>query len=376
MSLGSFNNIAIIGLGFMGIALAKSLKTLKNNFVINGYDINEDLSSFLLNSGIIDNNFIELNSLVKKSDVIFLTTPIIAFKDILLNIKDDLNNQILVDFGSVKNNVYNTISNILEVNNLTYSYNNNKTIFNNLQFSIKKETINLLLGSNSSGKTTLIRLLSGILPTNENVSIDEIKLNKQNIRKYMLSIGVVFFDDPNKFLFDNVLDELAFPLENLNYKKDIIINRIYEVRNILDLQNCLNKKISNLTYYEQVKVLIGTSIIHKPKIIFLDNPFSKLNDLEIKKVFKFLDKIKKDTTVFITSSNLDQILLFDDVIVIDNGNVLIHDNPKNVLQHDNELSKAGFIIPPMIDLSLKLSFYGIIDEVITDVNEMVNKLWK
>lgn len=268
------------------------------------------------------------------------------------------------------------MDNILEVNNLTYSYNNNKTIFNNLQFSIKKETINLLLGSNSSGKTTLIRLLSGILPTNENISIDEIKLNKQNIRKYMLSIGVVFFDDPNKFLFDNVLDELAFPLENLNYKKDIIINRIYEVRNILDLQNCLNKKISDLTYYEQVKVLIGTSIIHKPKIIFLDNPFSKLNDLEIKKVFKFLDKIKKDTTVFITSSNLDQILLFDDVIVIDNGNVLIHDNPKNVLQHDNELSKAGFIIPPMIDLSLKLSFYGIIDEVITDVNEMVNKLWK
>ena len=120
MSLGSFNNIAIIGLGFMGIALAKSLKTLKNNFVINGYDINEDLSSFLLNSGIIDNNFIELNSLVKKSDVIFLTTPIIAFKDILLNIKDDLNNQILVDFGSVKNNVYNTISNILEVNKNLY----------------------------------------------------------------------------------------------------------------------------------------------------------------------------------------------------------------------------------------------------------------
>ena len=98
------------------------------------------------------------------------------------------------------------MDNILEVNNLTYSYNNNKTIFNNLQFSIKKETINLLLGSNSSGKTTLIRLLSGILPTNENISIDEIKLNKQNIRKCMLSIGVVFFDDPNTFLFDNVLD--------------------------------------------------------------------------------------------------------------------------------------------------------------------------
>ena len=165
------------------------------------------------------------------------------------------------------------MDNILEVSNLTYSYNSNQTIFNDLQFSIKKETINLLLGSNGSGKTTLIRLLSGILPSNGSISIDNIKLNKQNIRKYMLSIGVVFFDDPNRFLFDNVLDELAFPLENLNYKKDVIINRIYEIRDILDLQNCLNKKISELTYYEQVKVLIGISMIHKPKIIFLDNPF-------------------------------------------------------------------------------------------------------
>ncbi len=268
------------------------------------------------------------------------------------------------------------MDNILEVSNLTYSYNSNQTIFNDLQFSIKKETINLLLGSNGSGKTTLIRLLSGILPSNGSISIDNIKLNKQNIRKYMLSIGVVFFDDPNRFLFDNVLDELAFPLENLNYKKDVIINRIYEIRDILDLQNCLNKKISELTYYEQVKVLIGISMIHKPKIIFLDNPFSKLNDIEIKKIFKFLNRIKKDTTIFITSSNLDQILLFDDVIVMNNGNILIHDRPKNVLQHDNELSKAGFIIPPMIDLSLKLSFYGIIDEVITDVDRMVDKLWK
>ncbi len=266
------------------------------------------------------------------------------------------------------------MNNILEVTHLTYAY-NDKTIFHDLQFSIKKETINLLLGTNGSGKTTLIRLLSGILSSNENISIDHIKLNKQNIRKYMLSIGVVFFDDPNRFLFDNVLDELAFPLENLNYKKDVIINRIYEIRNILDLQNCLNKKISELTYYEQVKVLIGISIIHKPKIIFLDNPFSKLNDTEVKKVFKILNKIKKDTTIFITSSSLEQILLFDDVIVMNHGSILIHDHPKSVLQHDNELSKAGFIIPPMIDLSLKLSFYGIIDDVITDVDRMVDQLW-
>lgn len=267
------------------------------------------------------------------------------------------------------------MDNLLEINSLTYSY-KDKNVFNGLQISIKSKTTNLILGPNSSGKTTLIRLISGILPTTNFINVNGVSLNKKNYREYLLSIGVVFFDDHNKFLFDKVIDELAFPLENLNYKKDDIENRIYEVRNLLDLQGCINKNISDLTYFEQVKVLIGVSIIHKPKIIFLDNILSKLNSNEVKKVFRILDKIKKDITVCITSSSMDNILYFDNVIVINNGKTLINDIPENVLKQDNELAKAGLIIPPMIDLSLKLGFYNLVDEIITDVDRMVDTLWK
>lgn len=267
------------------------------------------------------------------------------------------------------------MDNLLEINSLSYSY-KDKLIFNNLQISIKYETINLILGPNGSGKTTLIRLLGGILPSDDCITIANTTLNKNNLKQYLLSIGVVFSDDHNKFLFENVLDELAFPLENLNYKKDDIINRIYEVRNMLDLQNCINKKTYELTPYEQVRVLIGVAIMHKPKIIFLDNIIAKLNGVEVKKLFKLLDKIKKKITICITSSSLNDILLFDNVIVIGNGSVLVQDIPENVLKQDNELSKMGLIIPPMIDLSLKLGFYGLMDEIITDIDGMVDKLWK
>lgn len=267
------------------------------------------------------------------------------------------------------------MDNLLEINGLSYSY-KDKTIFNDLQISIKNKTTNLIIGANSSGKTTLIRLISGIIPTNDFININGISLNKKSFREYLLSIGVVFFDDNNKFLFEKVIDELAFPLENLNYKKDDITNRIYEIRNLLDLQNCINKNTYELTDFEQAKVLIGVSIMHKPKIIFLDNILSKLNSNEVKKIFKILNKLKKDITICITSSSLTNILYFDNVIVINNGKTLISDTPKNVLSHDNELAKAGLEIPPMIDLSLKLSFYELVDEIITDVDRMVDTLWK
>ena len=110
---------------------------------------------------------------------------------------------------------------ILEVNELNHSF-KNKTIFNNLQFSIKKSTTNLILGPNACGKTTLIRLLCGIFKSKNNVTVNNVVLNKNNLNDYLLSIGVVFFDDQNKFLFDKVIDELSFPLENLNYSRKSI----------------------------------------------------------------------------------------------------------------------------------------------------------
>ena len=73
---------------------------------------------------------------------------------------------------------------------------------------------------------------------------------------------------------------------------------------------------------------------------------------------------------------MDSILNFDNVIVINNGKTLITGTPEDVLKNDNELAKAGLMIPPMIDLSLKLGFYNLVDEIITDVDGMVDKLWK
>ena len=267
------------------------------------------------------------------------------------------------------------MDNLLEINNLNYSY-KNKSIFTNLQISIKPNTTNLILGANSSGKTTLLRLVSGILPTNNFINLDGISLNKKTYREYLLSIGVVFYDDNNKFLFEKVADELTFPLENLNYNKEQIVNMANEIVKLLSLQNCMYKNINELTTFEQVKVLLGVSIIHKPKIILLDNILSKLNENELKKIFKILNKIKKEVTICITSTDMNSILNFDNVIVISDGKTLIEGKPKDVLAHDNELAKAGLVIPTMIDLSLKLSFYNLVDEIITDVDGMVDKLWK
>lgn len=268
------------------------------------------------------------------------------------------------------------MENILEVNNLTFAYNKDHNVFENLQFSIKKETVSLILGSSSCGKTTLIRLLTGILPSNNNITVNGVSLNNKTVKDYMLLFGVVFSDDNYLFLTETVIDEIAYPLENLSYSKKEINERIQELVNLLQLDDCINKRTNELSSFEQVKVLIATSIAHHPKIIFLDNILEGLTNSEVQKIFTILNKIKKDISIVITSTSLDYILNFDEVVVLGNKKVLTTGTPKEVLTVDNELAKLGFAIPKMIDLSLKLAFYGVVDDVITDVDRMVDVLWK
>jgi hypothetical protein len=64
------------------------------------------------------------------------------------------------------------------------------------------------------------------------------------------------------------------------------------------------------------------------------------------------------------------------MIVISNGNILIDGPVKQVLQEDKIFSRIGVEVPFMIDLSIKLKLYGLIDHIIIDMDEMVNKLWK
>lgn len=111
-----FKKIAIIGLGFMGIALAKSLKQLDQGIIINGYDISNDLLNCLQDKNIINNKYNDLIKLTKDSDIIFLTTPTDCFRGIIQDICSVVDKQIIVDFGSIKTTVYDDISGTLPEN--------------------------------------------------------------------------------------------------------------------------------------------------------------------------------------------------------------------------------------------------------------------
>ena len=225
----------------------------------------------------------------------------------------------------------------------------------------------------------MIKALSGI--TNDGVlksSVNNVILNKKNFKEYMLQISTVLEDIDNQFLCFKVNDELRYPLENLNYKEKDIKNIIENISELLEIKTILGKDISRLSIYEKVKVLVGASIVHSPKVLLIDDILRFLNNNEKNDLLKIFKKInsKLNISIIYTSSDLNDVINSQNILLINNGKVVVQDSFNNIILQDNELTKMGFFIPIMIDLSRKLQFYNLVDEIYLDKDKMVNALWK
>ena len=267
---------------------------------------------------------------------------------------------------------------LLKVENLSFSY-DYKIVFDNISFEVDKNTINACLCSNNCGKTTLIRLLSGIDELKDgNVSVNGIDLNKDNFSDYQLEVGTVLEDIDNQFICDKVNDELRYPLVNLGCKEKEIQERVDLISQLMKISVILGKDILRLSYFEKIKVLIAASVIHSPKLLLLDDIFRFLIDKDKKELFSLLKNLKSkiNLTILFTTSSLMDAKESDNIIVINDRQVVMNDSFESIIINDNELSKMGIEIPLMIDLSRKLEFYNLIDKLYYDPDKVVDKLWK
>ena len=203
-------------------------------------------------------------------------------------------------------------------------YNNIKAI-NDISFSIKKGEIVGYIGPNGAGKSTTIKILSGILvPDSGSVVIDKMTPWIDR-KKYVSKIGVVFgqrsqlwWDIPAIDSF-NLLKDI-YKLEDSEYQKTL--NELIELLNLKDI---INIPVRQLSLGNRMKCEIAASLIHRPKILFLDEPTIGLDAVSKKIVREFIKKINKQNkvTVILTTHDMADIeALAKRIILIGKGQLL------------------------------------------------------
>ena len=126
---------------------------------------------------------------------------------------------------------------VLEINDLSYHNIKNRSL------SFKDKTFYSIIGSNNCGKTTLFKLIAGIIPSNNAICCHYVELNRYNVNKYIVNLGIVERVNRNSFLYKSVLDEMMYPLYNLGYSKIRAITRIREVLEMFNVTNFLKKEM-------------------------------------------------------------------------------------------------------------------------------------
>lgn len=258
---------------------------------------------------------------------------------------------------------------IYSTKKLTY-----KNILNDINITIPKNKITLISGSNRSGKTTLIKILSGIISTKDTVFYGKDDIFSMSSNFIYKTISSVFDYDINS-IFPSMEHELLYTIEKIKADKDSTLVYMDELLDLFDIKNYLHTSISSLSEVIKLKFTIVKKLLVKPKILMMDNILDSIN---CEYSFDIIDKLKKisDLTVIISSNNLELSPFSDYLIILDKGKVLLSDDTKKVLKNDSILNKCGLKIPFMVDLSLKLKYYGLVDDIYLDMDRMIDVLWK
>ena len=211
---------------------------------------------------------------------------------------------------------------VIEAQNVDYKYPDGYRAIKNISLYVKEGEKLGIIGANGAGKSTMLKLLIGILSAESGkIIINDILINKKNLKEIRKNVGFVFQESDNQLFMNTVYDDIVFGLRSSKESEENIKLKVNTIIEKFQIEKLINKQIYKLSGGEKKIVAIAGIMIMNPEIILMDEVTSSLDPKSRRIVINLIKDLKE--TIVIASHDLDMILdVCDRVLVLNNGEII------------------------------------------------------
>ena len=258
------------------------------------------------------------------------------------------------------------VKNIVSFKNVSFTYSESKTpAVKNISFDVKEGSWFTILGHNGSGKSTITRLINGLLVADENsnssIVIDGDQLNDKNLWEIRSKVGIVFQNPDNQFVGATVGDDVAFGLENRGVPRTEMLKIVDQAIKNVGMEEFITSEPANLSGGQKQRVAIAGILAVKPKILILDEATSMLDPQGRETIIKLVKKMKRknNLTIISITHDINEVMLADEVLVLNDGIKMLQGRPNDIFENYELIKKIGLDIPFIFKVKLELKKHHI-----------------
>ena len=233
---------------------------------------------------------------------------------------------------------------MIEFKNVSFCYEKEHPVLKNMSFSIEKGEAVGLIGANGAGKSSMLKVLLGLLPHEGEILVNGIPLCKQNLAEIRRILGFVLQKSENQMFMPTVYDDMMFGLLNYGMSKEDAEHRVDAVLEQLDLTQLKNKYNHKISGGEKRMAAIATVLAMEPEVIIMDEPSVSLDPYNRRAVINVINSLTQ--TKIIASHDLDMIMeTCRRVILISDGQIVASGAAMEILRNKELLENNRMELP-------------------------------